>query len=55
YYFKKMKKGTFDFYFRVRATTEGTFSQPPAYTEMMYEEEVRGNSCGTQIRVMPGK
>lgn len=55
YYFKKMGKGTFDFYFRVRATTEGTFSQPPAYSEMMYEEEIRGNSCGTQIRVVPEK
>lgn len=55
YYFRKMNKGTFDFYFRVRATTEGTFSQPPACAEMMYEEEIRGNSPGTEIVVLPHK
>ncbi len=52
YYFNSMRKGNYDFYFRVRATTEGTFSQPPAYAEMMYEEEIRGNSPGTQIVVV---
>ncbi len=51
YYFKYMKKGTYNFYFRVRATTEGSFTQPPAYVEMMYDEAVRGNSPGTKIVV----
>jgi hypothetical protein len=51
YYFKSMKKGTYDFYFRVRATTEGSFTQPPAIAEMMYEDEIRGNSPGSRIVV----
>jgi uncharacterized protein YfaS (alpha-2-macroglobulin family) len=50
-----MDNGTFDFYFRVRATTEGTFTQPPAFAEKMYRQETRGNSPGAKIVVTPEK
>jgi len=51
YYFNTMQKGTFDFYFRVRATTEGEFTQPPARAEMMYEDGTYGNSTGAAVIV----
>jgi uncharacterized protein YfaS (alpha-2-macroglobulin family) len=51
YYFNRMEKGTFDFYFRVRATTAGAFTQPPAQAEMMYREEIHGNSTGATVIV----
>ena len=35
----------------VRATTEGSFLQPPAAVEMMYDGAVRGNSFGARIDV----
>ena len=55
FYFNRMDNGTFDFYFRVRATTEGTFTQPPAFAEKMYRQETRGNSPGAKIVVTPEK
>jgi alpha-2-macroglobulin len=55
YYFNTMEKGTFDFYFRVRATTAGTFTQPPAQAEMMYKEETYGNSTGATVIVKAEK
>src|SRR6202043_2787016 len=35
FYYDTLPKGTFDFYFRTRATTEGTFLQPAARAEAM--------------------
>ena len=55
YYFNTMEKGTFDFYFRVRATTAGSFTQPPAQIEMMYKEEIHGNSTGARVIVKADK
>lgn len=52
YYFEQMQPGTYDFYFRVRATTEGSFTQPPAKAELMYQQKVYGNSPGTEIKVV---
>ncbi|MCP4710794.1 MAG: hypothetical protein GY869_19385 [Planctomycetes bacterium] len=49
FYFDDMPAGTFDFYYRLRATTEGQFSHPPAEAELMYEQDVRGNSPGARI------
>jgi uncharacterized protein YfaS (alpha-2-macroglobulin family) len=52
YYYNTLPKGTYDFYFRTRATTEGTFIQPAARTEMMYDGTVFGNSAGARIEVV---
>lgn len=52
YCFENMQPGTYDFYFRVRATTEGSFTQPPARAELMYQQKVYGNSPGTEIKVV---
>ncbi|MBN1983293.1 MAG: hypothetical protein JW795_17285, partial [Chitinivibrionales bacterium] len=49
YYFHTMEAGTFDFYYRLRATTSGTFTQPPAEAQLMYEQAVFGASSGATI------
>ncbi len=51
YYYNTLPAGTYDFYFRTRATTQGSFIQPPAKAEMMYDEAVRGQSAGALIQV----
>lgn len=53
YYYNYLPKGSYDFYFRVRAMTEGSFTEPPAFAELMYEEWVRGNSPGLRIEIKP--
>ncbi|MEO1228000.1 MAG: alpha-2-macroglobulin family protein [Myxococcota bacterium] len=51
YYFDVLPKGTFDFYFRTRAVTEGRFTQPPARAEMLYDPTVTGRSPGARVVV----
>jgi uncharacterized protein YfaS (alpha-2-macroglobulin family) len=51
FYFEQMPEGTFDFYFRLRATVEGEFSHPPARAEMMYDMKTFGCSPGTRVVV----
>ena len=51
YFFEKMNQGTYDFYFRSQAITEGEFSQPPARAEMMYQMSVFGTSAGSVVAV----
>jgi uncharacterized protein YfaS (alpha-2-macroglobulin family) len=46
-----MEQGTYDFYFRAQAITEGEFSQPPARAEMMYQMSVYGASAGGVVAV----
>jgi uncharacterized protein YfaS (alpha-2-macroglobulin family) len=55
YYFEKMAAGTYDFYFRLRASVEGEFSHPSARAEMMYEMGTYGASPGAKIVVQAGK
>lgn len=57
FYFNVLPAGTYDFYFRTRATVVGTFIQPPAKAEMMYDATVFGNSNGARIVISekPGK
>jgi hypothetical protein len=55
YYYNTLPKGTFDFYFRTRATIEGTFIQPAARAEMMYDGAVTGTSAGARIEVVRGE
>jgi uncharacterized protein YfaS (alpha-2-macroglobulin family) len=51
YYYDTLPAGTFDFYFRTRASFEGRFVQPPARTEMMYDLTTRGRSNGARIEI----
>ncbi|HEX4954482.1 MAG TPA: alpha-2-macroglobulin family protein [Thermoanaerobaculia bacterium] len=51
FYYDSLPKGTYDFYFRTRATVPGTFIQPPAKAEMMYRGEVVGTSAGAKVEV----
>lgn len=53
FYYDTLPKGTFDFYFRTRATIEGTFLQPAARAEMMYDGTVQGSSAGARIAIAP--
>ena len=49
YVYDTLPSGNYDFYFRTRATTPGSFVQPPARSEMMYDASTRGNSAGARI------
>ncbi len=51
FYYNSLPKGTYDFYFRTRATIPGSFIQPPAQAELMYDGAVRGNGAGARIEV----
>ena len=46
FYYDTLPEGTYDFYFRTRATIAGRFIQPPAQAEMMYDGAVGGSSHG---------
>ena len=51
YYYDSLPKGSYHFYFRTRATIPGSYIQPAAYAEMMYDEAINGNSYGARIVV----
>lgn len=51
WFYDTLPAGTYDFRFRTRATTPGSFVQPPAKTELMYDGAVRGSSNGARIEV----
>lgn len=51
FYYDTLPKGTYDFYFRTRAQIEGSFVQPAARAEMMYDLAVEGTSPGARVEV----
>ena len=53
FYYNTLPAGTYDFYFRTRATTPGSFIQPAAKAEMMYDGSVVGNSNGARVAIAP--
>lgn len=56
FYYNSLPAGTYDFYFRTRATTPGRFTQPAARAQMMYDAAVVGYSNGAAINVeAPGQ
>ncbi len=55
FYYETLPQGTYDFYFRVRAVTVGSFVHPSAHASMMYRESVRGNSPGARYVITPRK
>jgi uncharacterized protein YfaS (alpha-2-macroglobulin family) len=52
FYYDDLPAGTYDFYFRTRATTPGSFVQPSAFAEMMYDSAVTGQSAGARVRIV---
>lgn len=55
WHYESLPKGTYDFYYRVRATVDGGFGQPPARAEQAYDRTVRGRSPGAGVKVEPGR
>ncbi len=55
FYYNTLPKGTYDFYFRTRATVAGSFQQPPAKAQMMYQTAVVGTSAGARVEVVTKK
>lgn len=55
FYYDSLPKGNYDFYFRTRASVAGSFIQPAAYAQMMYQEAINGNSAGVRIAIVPAK
>ncbi len=55
WHYESLPKGTYDFYYRVRAAVDGTFSQPPARAELAYDRAVKGRSPGAAVVVEPAR
>ena len=51
FYFDTLPKGTYDLYYRTRATIPGTFTQPPARVRAMYDLAVEGRSAGARVEI----
>ncbi len=49
FYFDHLPKGSYDFYFRLRASIEGSFVHPAARVEMMYRQSVYGRGAGARV------
>jgi hypothetical protein len=49
YYFSSVAPGTYAFHFRVKATTPGSYVQPGAHAELMYDEATMGSSDGMRV------
>ena len=53
WYFDYLPKGVYSFRYRVSAVTPGSFVQPPAFAEAMYDAAVHGSSPGARVEVRP--
>jgi uncharacterized protein YfaS (alpha-2-macroglobulin family) len=51
FYYDTLPKGTYDFYFRTRASFTGSFAHPPARAELMYDLKVYGRSSGVRVNI----
>lgn len=49
YYYDTLPKGSYHFYFRTQATIPGSYIQPAAQAEMMYDQTVNGQSFGARV------
>jgi uncharacterized protein YfaS (alpha-2-macroglobulin family) len=49
YAFETLPKGTYDLYFRTRVSMDGSFVQPAAWAEMIYDRDVNGSSAGGRV------
>jgi uncharacterized protein YfaS (alpha-2-macroglobulin family) len=51
WYFNEIQAGTYRFFFRLRASFSGTFTQPGATGENLYDSRFLGRGEGTYIRI----
>jgi len=51
WYFNELPAGTYRFFFRLRASFSGTFTQPGATAENLYDTRLWGRGEGTYIRI----
>ena len=51
YYYDTLPAGTFDFYFRTKASVPGRFIQPAPQAVMMYKDSVSGNGAGAVVQI----
>lgn len=51
YAFERLPKGTYDLYFRTKATVAGSYVQPAATAEMVYDRSVTGMSAGARVDI----
>lgn len=49
--FERLPKGTYDLYFRTRATVAGSWVQPAATAEMVYDRTITGSSAGARVTI----
>ncbi len=49
YFYNELPAGSYDFFVRLKASFEGTYTQPPAFAEMMYQQAVMGRSPGSSV------
>jgi hypothetical protein len=49
YYYDDLPAGTYDFYFRTKASVAGRFIQPAAQAVMMYDDAISGNGAGATL------
>lgn len=53
FYYNTLAKGSFDFYFRLKANFTGDFVHPSVLAELMYQQTRYGRSHSTRIRITP--
>lgn len=51
YFYDDLPKGTYHFAFRAKATISGSFTQPSAFAQMMYDETVNGRGNAARISI----
>ncbi|MDJ0839531.1 MAG: alpha-2-macroglobulin family protein [Acidobacteriota bacterium] len=53
FYYDQLNKGTYNFYFRLRASIAGSFTHPAPRAELMYRQSVYGRGNGAVLKVLP--
>jgi uncharacterized protein YfaS (alpha-2-macroglobulin family) len=51
YFYETLPKGTYSFHFRAKAAVPGSFIQPAAYAQMMYDDAVNANGAGALVTI----
>jgi uncharacterized protein YfaS (alpha-2-macroglobulin family) len=52
FFYDHLPKGTYEFRFRVRAFTPGSYTQPAARAELMYDAATWGTSHGARVEIV---
>ncbi len=52
FYYNRLPRGSYDFYFRARANFQGSYVLPPASARALYDSKVYGYSDGSKVFVI---